>query len=767
MKTLQQTIKNKIIKDNLEKYLINCNFGLEKENVRVDYTGHLALSKHPVVFGDKKKNPYITTDFSESQIEMVTPPCNTLEETYEFMGALNDIVSIELKNELLWPQSNPPILPVENEIPISEYNGAAEQLYREGLAKKYGRKKQLLSGVHYNFSFKEEFLSIIYEDFKDKISFKEFKNNLYLNISRNFLKYKDLLIYLTAASPIFDKTYSSCCVKSATKLNENSCYFSNTDSLRNSDCGYKNITDFIVSYESIEEYTDDLKSAIELGHISGEREYYSPIRLKTSTGTGNIQDLINNGVEYLEFRILDLNPLTEFGISIESLRLLHAFVIYMAFNNSNDLNGLNFCDNITPCPKKNLNNYKESSFIKTSLEVLSNIKLTLEELNILDDKFKYALNDAENKINNKNNTIATKVFENIKNSSFIEFHINIARESFEKSKSRVFSLRGFEDMELSTQILLRDAIKRGIKFNIMDRAENFISLKFDGKLEYVKQATKTSKDSYITALLMENKEVTKKVLLEKNIRVPNGNLYLSAKEAIADFNIFEGKSIVIKPKSTNFGLGISIFKTTFTRNDFEKAVDIAFSEDSSILIEEFISGKEYRFLVIDDNVVGILHRAPANVTGNGKNTITELVEIKNRDFLRGSGYLKPLEKIKLDVVEEMFLKSQGLNFDYIPKNNETIYLRENSNISTGGDSLDFTDEMHDSYKEIALKCAKAANAKITGIDIMIDDIYQEANNFNHGIIEMNFNPAIHIHCFPYKGKNRFAGERVLDLLFKK
>lgn len=767
MKTLQQKIKDKIIENNLEKYLLIGNFGLEKENIRVKYNGQLALTNHPTAFGDKKENPYITTDFSESQTEMVTPPCNTLEETYEFMGALIDIVSIELKDELLWPQSNPPILPDEDKIPISQYNGASDQKYREGLAEKYGRKKQLLSGVHYNFSFKEEFLNILYDDFKEQLSFKEFKNDLYLNISRNFLKYKDLLVYLTAASPIFDQTYSSCCIKSANKLNEESFYFPNTYSLRNSDCGYKNVTDFPVSYESIVEYTNDLKSAIELNHITEEREYYSPVRLKTSSGNGNIKDLLKNGIEYLELRILDLDPLTEFGISLESLRLLHAFVIYMAVNNSKDLDASNFCNNINPCPKKNTENITENNFVENSLDIINRVRLSLAEFDILDSNFETMLNNAESRVKDINNTIASTIFENIKNTSFIDFHINIARESLERSKSRVFSLRGFEDMELSSQILLRDAIKRGIKFNIVDRSENFISLKLDGKIEYVKQATKTSKDTYITALLMENKEVTKKVLLEKNIRVPKGNLYLSANEAKADFNIFEDKAIVIKPKSTNFGLGISIFKNTFSKNDFEKAIDIAFSEDKSILIEEFISGKEYRFLVIDDKVVGILHRVPANVIGNNKNTIAELVENKNKDFLRGTGYVKPLEKIKLDVIEEVFLKARGLDFSYVPKMDEVIYLRENSNISTGGDSLDFTDEMHPSYKEIALKCADAAKAKITGIDIMIDNIYEEATNKNHAIIEMNFNPAIHIHCFPYKGENRFAGERVLDLLFKK
>ena len=149
--------------------------------------------------------------------------------------------------------------------------------------------------------------------------------------------------------------------------------------------------------------------------------------------------------------------------------------------------------------------------------------------------------------------------------------------------------------------------------------------------------------------------------------------------------------------------------------------------------------------------------------GNGESTIEELVSEKNKDPLRGKGYKTPLEKIKLGEIEEMFLKNQGLSFKSIPKNGEKIYLRENSNISTGGDSIDFTDKIHPSYKEVALKSAKAVKALICGVDMVIDNIEEEAKEKNHGIIELNFNPAIHIHCFPYKGENRKAGEKILDL----
>ena len=110
----------------------------------------------------------------------------------------------------------------------------------------------------------------------------------------------------------------------------------------------------------------------------------------------------------------------------------------------------------------------------------------------------------------------------------------------------------------------------------------------------------------------------------------------------------------------------------------------AFRHDKTVLVEEFLTGKEYRFLVIGDEVIGVLHRVPANVVGDGVSTIEELVREKNKDPLRGTGYRTPLEKIRLGETEELFLKGQGKTRTDIPKKGEIVYLRENSNISTGG-----------------------------------------------------------------------------------
>lgn len=325
-------------------------------------------------------------------------------------------------------------------------------------------------------------------------------------------------------------------------------------------------------------------------------------------------------------------------------------------------------------------------------------------------------------------------------------------------------IKGYEGLELSTRILISEALNRGIEVDVLDLDDNFIRLKKGDKVEYVKQATKTSADTYIAPLIMENKEVTKIVLGENNINVPKGITVKSTSEAIEKFPVFEGKDVVVKPKSTNFGKGVIILKNIQSQQDYKNAVEQALTYDDSVLIEEFIPGKEYRFLVIGDEVAAILHRVPANVLGDAVHTIEELVNEKNKDPLRGKGYVTPLEKISLGTVEKEYLAFQGKDIYYILQKGETVYLRENSNISTGGDSIDFTDEISQQYKTIAVNSAKAVGAKICGADIIIGDIHELPNAKNHSIIELNFNPALHIHNFPYKGINRHVERKVLNLL---
>ncbi len=777
MKDINGDLLNFVLRKDLAKQIFKGGFGLEKENVRVDAKGRLALTPHPRAFGDKLYNPCIKTDFSESQVEVITPVCGSVDEAYSFLENLQDIVSANLEDEYLWPQSNPPILPEERDIPIAVYpaEGLEEREYREKLARKYGRKKQLLSGIHYNFSFDEDFLKILHREFGENTSYKAYKDAVYLKVTKNFLKYRWFLIYLTGASPVFHKTFGEKLAALSNRLDGETYYFEGLSSLRNSRGGYKNDEDFVVSYESLEEYVQSIQTLIDEGKIESASEFYSPIRLKGSSKKTSLEQLRDEGIKYIELRIFDLNPFAKNGIFLEDLYLVHLFLIYLLFTTDepDDQKGkgmLELTDDLSTVvgTRVGVSVYTESGELvklqDVALDLVENLKELVNSLGVKVDYLTGIMEAAKQKILKPEGTHAHKVVQEVINSSYIAFHIQKATEYREASRQKV-GLTGYEDLELSTQILIKDAIKRGITFEILDREDNFLKLKKDSKVEYVKQATKTSRDSYIAMLIMENKIVTKEVLKEHDLAVPASVSFTEISQAKEAYHRFCNGKIVIKPKSTNFGVGISIFKNGFTREQFERAVEIAFSHDHTVLIEDFVDGKEYRFLVIGEEVVAVLHRMPANVRGDGTKTIRELVKDKNQDPLRGEGHKTPLEKITLGEIEETFLKTQGKDFAYVPGKGETIFLRENSNISTGGDSIDYTENVHQSYKRIALQAAKAVGAAITGVDLIIKDIGIEQKPTNYAIIEMNFNPAMYMHCYPYRGKNRQAGEKVLDLLF--
>ena len=139
--------------------LLSGNYGIERESLRIDNAGKLSMKPHPHELGDKGKNPYITTDFSESQVELITPTFKSVEEVYNFINTLYDITAMNISDEYLWPQSMPCVIPEDDKIPVAQYEGnTANTAYREKLLKKYGGKKQLISGIHYNFSHNEDLI---------------------------------------------------------------------------------------------------------------------------------------------------------------------------------------------------------------------------------------------------------------------------------------------------------------------------------------------------------------------------------------------------------------------------------------------------------------------------------------------------------------------------------------------------------------------------------------------------------------------------------
>lgn len=319
-------------------------------------------------------------------------------------------------------------------------------------------------------------------------------------------------------------------------------------------------------------------------------------------------------------------------------------------------------------------------------------------------------------------------------------------------------------LELSTQLIIQEAKRRGHQVEILDELDNFICVTGRGHREYIKQGTRTSADPYIVHYLMENKWVTRQVLQEAGLPVAGGTSFTSLDQARTAAENWQGKAVVIKPNNTNFGKGISMLTDRHNQEAFLEAAERAFQFDKRILLEDWIEGTEYRFLVIGGKTRAVLERVPARVIGDGHSTIQELVALKNTHPYRGNAYKLPLEKIRLGQIEMEMLAEQKYSPSSVPPSGEEVFLRSNSNISTGGDSIDHTDDTHPLLKEMAVAAAEAVGTAITGIDIITRKIRKSPAEEPACIIEMNFNPALHIHSYPAEGKGRAVEKDVLDLL---
>jgi len=751
------------------KQILDANFGIEREGLRVTDSGMLSLSPHPKVFGDKKENPYITTDFSESQLELVTPVFHTTNDAIDFLDSLYNIAVLELDNEFIWPQSMPAVTPESQDIPIATFSSLGrDESYREYLEQKYGGKKQLISGIHINFSLGDKLIHTLYSKTKKQKSLHDFKQELYLKLTRNYLRHQWLLVYFLGAANSIHKTYEQQCVETLQEISEETYSNENAISYRNSICGYQNKEFIKLDYSSIDQYVDSITSYIDKGVIKDIRELYSQIRLKSKETPYSTENLLNNGIEYLEIRTIDINPFVKSGLSVEDLNFIHLFLLYCLekeetlYDNwqlESELNCKKVAIEGQNLQLGLLQNGSTISLQSWGIGILHDLlemnqQYGLPFYNLLKEKVELMINYQK--------TYSYRIASLCKEKGYIKAHLELAEKHKKEAFLERFKLKPFTDMELSTQILLKESIKRGIHFHVLDRKDNFIELNKGENTQYIKQATKTSKDQYVTVLIMENKSVTKQILMRNNIVVPEGEEFFDIHSAKESLSNWIGVPLVIKPKSTNFGLGISIFPNGTNEEDLIKGLEIAFSEDSTILIEPFIKGKEYRFMVIGDKTVAVLHRVPANVTGDGISTIQQLISKKNVDPLRGKGYKTPLEKIEIDENMKLFLQQEGLSINTVLPEGKLQYLRENSNISTGGDSIDVTDQIPEVFKQIAVKASQAVGAKICGVDMMIEDL--EDKHSSYAIIELNFNPAIHIHSYPFKGTERNVAMKFLELL---
>ena len=338
------------------KLLTQLNHGIEKEGLRVDARGQPAQTDHPRALGSALTHPQITTDYSEALLEFITPVCDSPAQALQQLADLHRYAFDNLGDEELWAASMPCDIVSEAQIRIAEYGssnvGRLKHIYRVGLEHRYGKMMQTIAGIHYNFSLPESFWPVYRELIGADGDTTAFQSAGYFKLIRNFRRYSWLLLYLFGASPALAGSFMQGRRHQLQALGEHTLYLPYATSLRMSDLGYSNRTQSALNicFNHLNTYADSLNQAIRTPHpayekigvlhdgeyrqlntnvLQIENEYYSDIRPKRVTRSGEkpIQALISRGVEYIEVRNTDINPLLPLGIDLEQARFMDSFLI--------------------------------------------------------------------------------------------------------------------------------------------------------------------------------------------------------------------------------------------------------------------------------------------------------------------------------------------------------------------------------------------------------------------------------------------------------
>ncbi|OZV71097.1 cyanophycin synthetase [Winogradskyella aurantia] len=323
-------------------------------------------------------------------------------------------------------------------------------------------------------------------------------------------------------------------------------------------------------------------------------------------------------------------------------------------------------------------------------------------------------------------------------------------------------LREADRLGPSTGSIVAEAEARGIPWIRLNKY-SLCQLGYGANQKRI-QATVTSETSSIGVELACDKEDTKYLLEQAEVEVPRGDI-IKRERSLEDACRYVGYPLVIKPIDGNHGRGITV-----NINNYEDALE-AFrqakesSRSGSIIVEKYITGEDYRLLVINNKLVAAAKRTPAHVIGDGKSTVQQLIDKVNKDPRRGYGHENVLTQISVNELTKTIIKDAGYTLDSILADGETLILKDTANLSTGGTAEDVTDIVHPANISMAERISKIIDLDICGIDVITTDITKPLSETGGAVLEVNAGPGFRMHLAPTTGLPRNVAAPVIDKLF--
>ncbi|HEX8523163.1 MAG TPA: cyanophycin synthetase [Tepidisphaeraceae bacterium] len=313
----------------------------------------------------------------------------------------------------------------------------------------------------------------------------------------------------------------------------------------------------------------------------------------------------------------------------------------------------------------------------------------------------------------------------------------------------------------STGAIVRSAKRRGIPIIRLTPQAGLVQLGY-GIYQKRIRASETSQTSAIAVDICQEKPLTNRMLRAVGVPVPDGGTADSADEAW-EVARDVGLPVVVKPYAGNQGKGVSV--NLNSEADVRTAYAVASAFDDKVLVEKYIQGADYRLLVVNGKMVAAARRDPAQVIGDGKSTIEQLVAEVNKDPRRRPGHGTVLTKISLNEATDLVLAQQAMTRTSIPEAGKTVRLRTNANLSTGGTATDVTDVVHPRNAQVAELAAQILNLDVAGIDLLCRDIKRPLTEQNGAIVEVNAAPGLRMHLSPTTGQPRRVGRAIVEMLY--
>jgi glutamate--cysteine ligase len=456
---INSTIEENLFSE-LEGFFYDSKVGFEKESLRVSHS-NISKKIHPNSLGSALCNNFITTDFSEAQLELVTLPYNDKLKGLYFLEDLHHFISCNIDDEIIWPFSMPPVIEKDEDVPIASYGlsnlGLFKKLYREGLSHRYSRQMQAISGMHFNYSVSESFWNSQLL-FLDGNSPSDIRSAAYFNMLRNIHRVNWLILYLFGASPIITKNFISNNSQELKKIDNQTFYLQYATSLRMSEFGYCNNTrnKLHVSMNSLREYVSDLDKAtntvfseylkidepksdkskqINSNLLQIDDEYYAIARAKSNliSEQSTTSKLRQNGVDYIELRSLDLNPYSRVGIDKETTFFIEVLLNYCFIKQEqhfteDELKSINHNDSLVALSGRKPNLYLSQDGKAITLkdwgkQIMESLLPIASAMDSNEKNYTNAVEQMREKINYSEITLSAKLLDEIlsSNQSFVEF----------------------------------------------------------------------------------------------------------------------------------------------------------------------------------------------------------------------------------------------------------------------------------------------------------------------------------------------------------